>query len=233
MPFHLGTVLACSSCMPRPPRNAILGDEPATIHFIWRCHNRDFLMQAEEFKIDYLGLLRKHKEQYGIEVYAYALMDNHFHAVLHLPDRTSWQRFSRRANSLLARKINRVTKRSGQVVMDRPRTIVLERDQDVLAVMRYIDLNPVRAGIVRRAREYRWSSYRHHATGHRDELIDPCPAVQRLGRSPGARCVAYRELFAVDHQLNRVRRQELVAVYFLGRDSWVLERQQHLRRPPQ
>ena len=216
--------------MPRPARRVLLAEAPTTIHFIWRCHNRDFLLHSDEVKQLYLQLLLQHKERYGIEIWGYAIMSNHFHAVLRLPARTSWQNFTRTVNSKLAVSINRTRNRRGQVVMDRPRTIVLERDEDVLAALRYIDLNPVRAGLVRRARDYRWSSYRHHALGRPDAVVDECPAFRALGDDHRRRRAAYVALFGtICSSLDLRRRPDLVDAYFVGSPAWLLTRQVALR----
>jgi putative transposase len=226
--------------MPRPARHALLAETPATIHFIWRCHNRDFLLDADDVKQFYLHLLAQHKKSHGVEIYGYAIMTNHFHAVLRIPARTSWQNFSREVNSKLAVRINRARQRHGQVIMDRPRTIVLERDEDVLAVLRYIDLNPVRAGLVRRARDYRWSSYGHHALGRADTVLDECSAIAALGENDRQRRAAYVALFGtVYSSLDLRRRPDLVDVLFVGSPAWQQARQLSLRvsvkvrgRPP-
>jgi len=226
--------------MPRPARRALLAETPATIHFIWRCHNRDFLLDSDDVKQLYLHLLAECKDGHGVEIYGYAIMSNHFHAVLRIPERTSWQNFSRHVNSRLAASINRARRRHGQVVMDRPRTIVLERDEDVLAALRYIDLNPVRAGLVRRARDYRWSSYRHHALGRTDVVLDECPAIVALGKNDRQRRAAYVALFgAVCSSLDLHRRPDIVDVYFVGSVGWQQARRLSLQalvrmrgRPP-
>lgn len=216
--------------MPRPARRALLAEAPATIHFIWRCHNRDFLLDSDDIKQRYLQLLADHKERYGIEIWGYAIMCNHFHAVLRLPARTSWQNFSRAVNSKLAVSINRDRQRCGQVIMDRPRTVVLERDEDVLAALRYIDLNPVRAGLARRPRDYRWSSFRHHALGHADAVVDKCPAIIALGENDKQRRTSYVALFGIIRSsLDLRRRPDLVDVYFSGSRSWQQARHMSLQ----
>lgn len=226
--------------MPRTARRLLLAQTPTTIHFIWRCHNCDFLLAPDDVKQLYLQLLAEHKKRYGIQIWGYAVMSNHFHAVLRLPARTNWQNYSRAVNSKLAVRINNNLERRGQVVMDRPRTIVLERDEDVLAALRYIDLNPVRAGIVKRARDYRWSSYRHHALGRPDAVVDDCPALAALGANDRQRRTAYIALFgAICAALDLHRRSDLVDGHFVGSLAWQRTRQRALRawtrahgRPP-
>lgn len=216
--------------MPRPARNMILFEAPTTIHFIWRCHNRDFLLKDNDIKQRYLDLLADNKQRYGIEIYGYAIMDNHFHAVLRLPGRTHWQNFSRTVNSQLAMSINKKYRRQGQVIMDRPRTIILESDNDVLGVLRYIELNPLRAGLVKRLRNYRWSSYQCHAKGKKDKVLDTCPALMSLGYCENTRRKAYQKFFEV-RQIGRDlnRRREYVDAYFIGRLAWMNQRTESLQ----
>jgi putative transposase len=198
------------------------------------------LLDSDDVKQFYLRLLAECKGRYGVEIYGYAIMSNHFHAVLWIPARSSWQNFSRQVNSRLAASINRARRRHGQVVMDRPRTIVLERDEDVLAALRYIDLNPVRAGLVHRARDYRWSSYKNHALGRTDVVLDVCPAIAALGANDKQRRAAYVALFGTVYSwLDLHRRPDLVDVYFVGSLAWRQARRLSLRasvrmrgRPP-
>jgi len=226
--------------MARPARRHILGEQPATIHFIWRCHNTDFLLQPDAVKQRYLELLKEFKTRYHIKIFGYTIMDSHVHALLWLPKRTLWERFSRAVHSKLANFVNRRLKRRGAVVLDRPRTIVLERDEDVLRVMQYIDMNPVRAGMVRRARSYAWGSYRRLGRAEEDGVLDLCPALEALGKTAGQRVVAYRELFSARVRAEFLKRQpELVSVLYVGRPAWVERRVERLRslsrrseRPP-
>jgi putative transposase len=77
------------------------------------------------------------------------------------------------------------------------RSCLAESEHHLLACCRYIELNPVRAGIVSHPRQYRWSSYRVNAEGKASDLIVPHEVYRRLGRSADARREAYRALFHV------------------------------------
>ena len=90
--------------------------------------------------------------------------------------------------------MNRTYRRSGTLWEGRFRSCLTQAEDYVLACYRYIELNPVRAQIVRHARQYRWSSYRANAEGRNDSLIQPHDTYKRLGRSPDTRREAYREL---------------------------------------
>jgi putative transposase len=87
-------------------------------------------------------------------------------------------------------------------------------------------LNPVRAGLVRSPKDYRWSSYRHYALGEPDGLIDePAPEYLALGATPAQRRKAYARLFASRiSALFRLRRVDLVVGPFVGDEDWIFAR---------
>ena len=208
----------------------ILAETPTTIHYIWRAHNHSFLLNSDDSKKRYLQLLAQYKKKYDIEIYGYAIMNNHFHALMRVPSRSLWQNFSRTINSQLAVFINKNSNRCGQVVMDRPKTIVLESDRDVLTVLRYIELNPLRAGIVKKLKNYKWSSFLHHVGEKIDDLIDACPAFDALGASRKIRAAAYRKMFEIQSCLqDMARRRDFIDVHFIGSPGWIAEKVSRLR----
>jgi putative transposase len=84
--------------------------------------------------------------------------------------------------------------RTGTLWEGRYKATIVDSDEYLLTCMRYIELNPVRAGMTAAPHQYRWSSYHANATGARDELVVPHDAYLRLGSSPAERRAAYREL---------------------------------------
>jgi putative transposase len=91
--------------------------------------------------------------------------------------------------------------------------------------MRYGDLNPVRAGIVRAAKSYRWSSYRHYAFGEPNDLITDAPEYLALGTTGPQRRTAYVHLFATKlaNELLTAR-PDLVRAPFIGDEAWISTR---------
>ena len=112
-----------------------------------------------------------------------------------------FSRFWKVVNQLFARWYNQQQEsRRGQVVTQRMKSPMIQPDANgrhILTVMRYGDLNPVRAGLVRSPKDYAWSSYRHYAFGEPNPLIDDEPEYLALGHTPAQRRLAYRHLFAV------------------------------------
>jgi putative transposase len=103
----------------------------------------------------------------------------------------------------------------------------------ILTVMRYGDLNPVRAGMVRSPKDYAWSSYRHYAFGEPNPLIEDEPEYLALGRSPRERRLAYRQLFSTPlTSALRTRRPDIVEASFYGDPNWIERHAQRAIGPP-
>jgi putative transposase len=103
----------------------------------------------------------------------------------------------------------------------------------VLTVMRYGDLNPVRAEIVRSPKDYAWSSYRHYAFGEPNPLIDDEPEYLALGHAPEQSRLAYRHLFASAlTAVLGIRRPDIVEAAFYGDVDWARQRMPRAAGPP-
>jgi putative transposase len=94
--------------------------------------------------------------------------------------------------------INRAYKRSGSLWEGRYKSSAVQAETYLFACMRYIEANPVRAGMVSDPAHYRWSSYRHNGLGQADQRITRHPLYQGLGRDVDERMANYRALFRVE-----------------------------------
>jgi putative transposase len=92
------------------------------------------------------------------------------------------------------RYFNDLQKRSGTLWEGRYKSTLIQTDRYLLACMAYIDLNPVRAGLVAQARDYPWSSHGHYTGQRVDKLVTPHALYWELGNTPFAREAAYAEL---------------------------------------
>jgi putative transposase len=209
--------------VPRFPRSRLVGSG-TTHHCFWRSHNRSPVLDSDEARQKFLDLLGKYKDRYGIHIRSYCLMSTHPHVVCRSTQgQPSFSSFWKVVNQCFARWSNRRTGGRGQVVMERlgsPR--VQDGGRHELEVMLYGDLNPVRAGIVKRPRDWVWSSHGHYAFGSDDPLVSDSPAYLALGSSPVARRIAYLRLFALKIG-RRVRRHrpDMVLRPFFGFPNWV------------
>jgi len=211
--------------MPRIPRH-LLVEEGSTNHCTWRSHNFSLVLESDAAREKFLSLLRNYKEMFGVLIHSYCLMGTHPHVMcLSTKGQEAFSAFWKRVNQCFARWYNRRTKGRGQVVMERLRSPRIQDGRHQLEVMRFGDMNPVRAGLVTSPNHWRWSSFRHYAFGEPDDLITDAPEYRALGRTGAERREAYRHLFAspLSKEL-RYRRPELVHGPFLGDREWVTAR---------
>ncbi len=128
-------------------------------HVISRGNTGRIIFVDDEDRLSYLGMLEKATTTYGWIIHAYCLMDNHFHLLLETPDPTL-SKGMHYLNGTYSKRFNRRHDMAGHLLKNRFNSILLARNEHLLALSKYIALNPVRAGIVRKPEQYRWSSYR-------------------------------------------------------------------------
>jgi putative transposase len=163
-------------------------------HIVQRGNNREACFIEPENYQFYLLLWEKLAAQYGVAVHAYCLMTNHVHFLVTPASDTAVSNTMKVVGSRYAQYINKTYRRTGTLWEGRHRASLVQSERYLLSCMRYIELNPVRAAMVRRPEEYRWSSYAINAWGDRGWLT-PHPEYQRLGSTPAERGFAYREIF--------------------------------------
>lgn len=142
----------------------------------------------------YLHILLQESLAEDCRVHAYCLMSNHVHLLLTPLHENACIRCMKSVNQRYTQYVNRCYERSGTLWEGRYRSSAVFSARYVLACYRYVELNPVRAGIVRRPSEYPWSSHAANAEGEENPLLRPHAVYAALGRSPAARRAAYREL---------------------------------------
>ena len=132
---------------------------------------------------------------YGLKVHAFVLMPDHVHVLATPSAPDSVSRTVQSVGRNYVQYYNECYFGSGSIWEGRYRATVLDEKQYLLTCSRYIELNPVRGGLVKHPGDYRWSSYAHNAMGRVDEMITPHREYQRLGATEKERANAYRELF--------------------------------------
>jgi putative transposase len=181
--------------MPRRSRVAFAGYPH---HIVQRGHNRNPVFFQEFDRSDYLGTLREFRDSLGLKVYAYCLMTNHIHLIV--DPGTDARRVSTLMKSLAGRhtrRMNRLLGRSGSLWEGRFHCSPIDTTRYLLTCGRYVDQNPVRAGIAARPEDYRWSSYRARAGLAPDSWLDPDPALLDLAASESRRFEIYRRMVLV------------------------------------
>jgi putative transposase len=193
--------------MPRLPR-LVLPDLP--MHLVQRGndHQPCFLDSLDRRR--YLDDLRVLAREADCAIHAYVLMTNHVHLLLTPGTGGRIDRLMQALGRRYVRHFNDRHARSGTLWEGRYKAGPVEADDHLLRCYRYIELNPVRAGIVARAEDYPWSSYGANALGEEDALVSPHPVYLGLGRDPVNRRDCYRALVAEvvpDAETAAIRRQ--------------------------
>ena len=177
--------------MPRRARSYI-PDLP--YHIVQRGNNREACFIEPENYLFYLELWKSISKRYGVSVHAYCLMTNHIHFLMSPQKSDSISTTMKVVGSRYAQYINLKYKRTGTLWEGRHRSSLIQTEKYLLTCYRYIELNPVRAGMVKRPEEYQWSSYGMNAWGDHGWLT-PHTEYLALGKNIEERCYAYRDIF--------------------------------------
>ncbi len=219
--------------MPRKPRIQ-LPDVPQ--HVIQRGNNRNPCFFAESDYLCYLDVLSEALLRHECRLHAYVLMTNHVHLLITPAREFGISRVMQDTGRKYVQYINRRYCRTGTLWEGRYKACIIDSDAWLLTCMRYIEMNPLRAGMVSHPGEYRWSSYGMNAWGKDRPMVRPHTLYLSLGSTRDERLFAYQDLFRRclrERQITAIREalnQELV----LGREDFkdVIERmtQRQVRR---
>jgi putative transposase len=183
----------------------------AVYHVTSRGDRREAIFVDDDDRDALLRVVAQGMERFSAQVLAYCLMGNHYHFVLHTRQ-ANLSRLMRHINGVYTQAFNRRHGKVGHLFQGRFKAILVDRDSYLLEVCRYVELNPVRAGIVNAAADWRWSSYRAHAG-----LAETPPWLDTLslhgyllGRAPAGRA----------DQRAAARRYEKLVAAGLGAELW-------------
>ena len=163
-------------------------------HVIQRGNNRQPIFASDSDRERLLALLAEYAAAFSVAIHAYVLMGNHFHLLATPSTADGLPKMMQAVGRRYVRYFNDRQGRTGTLWEGRYRSTLIETDRYLLACMAYIDLNPVRAGMVAQARDYPWSSHGHYIGLLQDKLITPHPLAWTLGNTPFAREAAYAEM---------------------------------------
>lgn len=200
--------------MPRMPRFFVPG---AAMHVVQRGANRaPAFVEAADFTF-YRQCLAFSARTHGVAVHAYVLMTNHVHLLVTPGGPTSVARMMQSIGRVYVPYFNAAHSHSGTLWEGRYRATIVDADTYLLTCMRYIELNPVRAGMVAAPGDYPWSSFAANALGELDEALTPHPLYRQLANSPGERRSIWRGIIGVS-----VAEPELAAIRDATQHAWAL-----------
>jgi putative transposase len=175
---------------------------------IHRGNNRQSIFRCESDFRFLWRCLKESSDHFGVDVNAYVFMTNHVHLLMTPRDHGCISRMMQWAARSYSAYFNARYRRTGTLWEGRYRASLVTNDSYFLACHRYIDMNPVRAGLTCRPEDYSWSSHRHYAYGEANSLIVPHDALLQLGFNDASRRQAYTRLFASaldDDSLDMIR----------------------------
>ncbi|MDD2500258.1 MAG: transposase [Geobacter sp.] len=181
--------------MPRRPRIHLAG---VPQHVIQRGVDRQPIFFSDDDCRFFLDLLGKYASKRSVLLHSYCLMTNHFHLVLSSPTGEALSCLMQDIGRRYVQYINQTYQRTGGLWQGRYKTSYIQSEVYLLSCMRYVELNPVHAGMVQTPGDYRWSSYRANAFGDENLLVNPHEEYLALGDTPEERHQGYQTLFITE-----------------------------------
>ena len=200
--------------MARLPRFVIPGQPQ---HVILRGNNRTEIFCADVDYQFYLEKLQQACTTHGCGIHAYVLMTTHVHLLITPNEELGLSKAMQMMGRYYVQYYNYCYQRTGTLWEGRYKATLIDSETYLLTCMRYIELNPVRAGMVAHPSEYPWSSYRYNAMGQQNELVTPHLEYRRLGKTDEERQSAYRQLFK-----HRIPENSIAEIREATNKAWVL-----------
>jgi putative transposase len=216
--------------VPRPPRLELPG---VPLHVLQRGNNRAACFFSDVDRRFYLKCLSNAAIRRGCAIHAYVLMTNHVHLLVTPEKRGCVGAMLQEVGRRYVRVINTMHGRTGTLWEGRFKSSLVDSETYLFNCYRYIDLNPVRAGLAPHPAAYRWSSHAHYAAGKLDPLISEHAAFINLDQDHTGRQTAYRALFdeEMDPRTLTLIRESVNAGCPLGSESFLKMVEARLGRP--
>jgi putative transposase len=193
--------------MPRTARRYVF-TPAACYHILNRGHARETIFHDDTDRLEFLALLDRYRRRFDFRLYHYCLLSNHFHLLLQLPD-------AKVLSSLLAglmvaywHHYRRRYQLVGHLFQGRCKPPAVEADPYLLSCGRYIERNPLEAGLVTEPWQWRWSSCQAYACGEPNALLAPNPWYDELASTPAWRQELWRAFLMGDDPKEEVVWQE-------------------------
>nr|WP_254722184.1 transposase [Gilvimarinus xylanilyticus] len=193
-------------------------------HIIQRGNNREACFLADDDCASYLRYLEDAANGYEVAIHAFVLMTNHVHLLATPANKDGISRMMQALGRRYVQYFNHTYQRTGTLWEGRYKSTLVDSETYLFTVYRYIELNPVRANMVKHASQYIWSSYQYNGAGRTISLITPHPEYVALGDNHAERQSAYRDLFK-----GRMPQWELQSIRDATNRAWVLGSEQFKR----
>jgi len=198
----------------------------ALYHITARGNRQEDIFEEDGDREKFLSILEEVCERFNCICHAYCLMSNHYHLIIETPD-ANLSKGMRQLNGVYTQSFNRAHNRVGHIFQGRYKAINVEKDSYLLELSRYIVLNPVRAEMVRTARDWRWSSYRAMiGQVNKPEFLETDWVLSAFSKRKSIAIAAYKK-FVSEGKNQPSPWDSLKNQIFLGEDKFV-ERMQSL-----
>jgi putative transposase len=164
-------------------------------HLITRGNDRRDMFFSLGDRAFFLQYLDEARRDHGVHVHSYVLMDNHVHLLATGGASFALSRMMRDVGRRYVQHVNAIYGRTGTLFEGRFKSCLVETSSYFLTCMRYVEMNPVRAGMAANPAAFRWSSFKENASGTPSGMLTAHPEYLALGRSVEARRQAYLRLF--------------------------------------
>lgn len=178
--------------MPRPIRIYYPG---LIYHVLNRGNKREPVFLNDDDYQHYLDILKRYKEKFEFKIFAYCLMDNHMHLLLKVSEKASISKIMQTITIAHTRRFHQKYRTSGHIWQGRFKSPLVSADEYLLTLMRYIEQNPVRAGIVKHPKQFQFSSYKANTAIKNDGFVDKDdnPVFLGLGNTMEERTARYEQ----------------------------------------
>jgi len=164
-------------------------------HVIQRGNNRSICFADEQDFSAYANWLKQYSNGFSVAIHAWVFMTNHVHLLVTPSSNNGISAMMQALGRRYVRYFNYQNHRTGTLWEGRFKSSLVQSEKYLLQCYRYIELNPVRAGMIDDPSEYIWSSYRCNGLGVESEIWTPHEEYLKLGKTKANRLLAYRELF--------------------------------------
>lgn len=191
------------------PRTRRIIPESGPLHIMCRGNNKNRILRSSYDKRSYLELLSRYKSDRRIIINHYCIMDNHVHLIVWIDKNSDLPKYMKQVNLSYFHVIRKKYDYCGHLWQGRFKSSIIDSESYLLQCGKYIELNPVRAGLAKAPDQYMFSSYRYYSDGITDSLLRPSPLYLELAPSATERMILYRKL-VVEHDLRHKLRSKFI-----------------------
>lgn len=206
------------------PRKKRFMPPDSALHIMCRGNNRQNIFNNDSDKLYYWRLFNELKDKNKVDIFHYCIMDNHVHLIVWITSASKLPKFMKQLNLSYFNYYKKIYGYCGHICQGRYKSNVIETDAYLLHCGKYIELNPVRAGIVSLPEKYVFSSYRYYACGQPDAAISNSPLFLGLADHALKRRERYVE-FVVDSSI--INSDRLARQAFIGSKDFVNKLRQY------